>query len=98
MTDQREQTTRPIVIRKEFSCSGPGWEVNTYLRWGSLLAERHYGNCTCSYCSKSRWPVALWLPECKAWNAWRVIAVRLVKSRWYIRWTRPALKEANHAR
>jgi hypothetical protein len=76
-----------IRLRKEFCCSGDGWEVNTFLRSGRFLVECHYGKCSCSYCTRIRWPVALWLPECKSWNAWRIVAIRLWRSNWYIRWT-----------
>ena len=86
-----------MMIRKTFDCSGPGWSVHTYLRIGRLLAERHLGKCSCSYCRAIRWPVALWLPKDKAWNSWRVIAVKLWRSNWYVRWTyshRAALTDA----
>jgi len=41
------------------------------------LLEKHDANeCTCSYCNDAKQEkrnIFLWLPECKARNAWRVI-------------------------
>ena len=51
------------MTQPETTASGPGWEVTTVLRGMRSLVERHYGKCTCSYCSQIRWPVAVWLAK-----------------------------------
>ena len=71
----------------KFSCGGPDWKVDTFVRTTRVLVERHVGKCDCSYCQKCRWPVALWLPENRSWNSWRVVAFRVIRSRWYVLWT-----------
>jgi len=50
----------------------------------------------CSYCDDAererigaRWRLALWLPERKVWNSWRVIVYRGERHNWYLRWTLP---------
>ncbi len=58
-------------------------------RIGPFLYERHSLGCECSYCNDltthARYSCGLWLPECKAWNSWRVLW--MVGSTWrhYVR-------------
>jgi hypothetical protein len=74
-------------IGKHFCCGGPNWANHIFVEWGKLLVERHSRKCGCSYCQRIKWPVALWLPEDRSWNSWRVIPIRLMRTKWYIRWT-----------
>lgn len=60
-----------------------------FLRWPKhVLIERHSGQCSCSYCDKATGRFGVWLPQCKAWNSWRVVYWRL-RHRYYVRWTLP---------
>ncbi|MCK9154564.1 MAG: hypothetical protein M0P12_00470 [Paludibacteraceae bacterium] len=60
-------------------------------RFGNtILLEKHL-NCTCSYCGGFKGKFKGWcgyeFPEIKAWNSWRVLWIRILGTRFYLRWT-----------
>lgn len=61
-----------------------------------LLKEKHHKElCNCSYCEKLRSEtknVNLWLPVSKAFNSWRILAVKKVDAFYYYRTTLPRLQ------
>jgi len=61
----------------------------------TILLERHYDACNCSYCIKVNEDgkkLALWLPESKESNAWRVIFWKKDGLNYYLRSTLPKWK------
>ena len=63
------------------------WEKH-FLK-STILREEHSDKCDCSYCKQFHGTIGIALPECKKWNAWRIIWWRKNNKLNILRWTLP---------
>lgn len=60
-------------------------------RWWCFIVEHHTLSCRCSYCYDHKWDGSPFFgfksPQCKAFNAWRVLLLVTARGRHYVRWT-----------
>lgn len=60
-------------------------------RWWRFFLEHHTPSCPCSYCrdhqNDGSPSFGFKSPQCKAFNAWRVLFVVTKRGQHYVRWT-----------